>query len=70
MIDQAWLHLLEQGEIDERMVETASEPAAAAEVVELPPRLAPGLAAALRGAGIPSLYSHQLEALRRRRKGT
>ena len=63
MIDQAWLHLLEQGEIEERLVETAAEEGRAAETVEIPKRLAPALASALRDAGIGELYSHQLDAL-------
>ena len=59
MIDEAWIHLLEQGEIDDRLVETASEEAHRAEVTPIPTSVAPGLASALRRGGISELYSHQ-----------
>ncbi len=69
MIDEAWVHLLEQGEIDDRLVETASEEAHRAEVTPIPTSVAPGLASALRRAGISELYSHQAAALEAARQG-
>ena len=69
MIDEAWVHLLEQGEIDERLVETAAERGREAETAELPKSVAPALASALRGAGIDRLYSHQVEALEAAARG-
>ncbi len=69
MIEQAWLHLLEAGEVDERLVATYAEPGREAEVFPIPAALDPSLAAALRSAGITALYSHQLEALEAAREG-
>ncbi len=69
MIDEAWVHLLEQGEIDERLVETAAEESHEAEATPIPTTVAPGLATALRQAGISELYSHQAEALEAARRG-
>ena len=63
MIEEAWLHLLEAGGADERLVETAAEELRAAEAVPLPGSLAASLKSALRGAGIAELYSHQLQVL-------
>ena len=63
MIEDAWLHLLESGEIDERLIETAAEGAKPPETVPIPGSVAPGLATALRHAGMEELYSHQAEAL-------
>ncbi|MEO8091141.1 MAG: DEAD/DEAH box helicase [bacterium] len=69
MIEQAWLHLLEAGEVDERLVATSAESGREAEASPIPPALDPSLAAALRSAGIAALYSHQLEALEAAREG-
>jgi DEAD/DEAH box helicase domain-containing protein len=63
VIEEAWLHLLEAGEIDERLVETASEPAREAAVAAVPGTLSSALTQALGRAGIERLYSHQAEAL-------
>ena len=63
MIEQAWLHLLEEGGADERLVETAGEEARAASTVALPTSLSPAMRAALGRAGIGELYEHQLQAL-------
>ncbi len=63
MIEQAWLGLVEAGATDERLVETAAEPARAPESVPLPRSLDPGLAAALRASGVVELYTHQQQAL-------
>ena len=69
MIEQAWLHLVESGGADERLVSTSGEQARAAETAPLPRSLAPELGKALRAAGIEALYSHQLEALDAAREG-
>jgi len=69
VIEQAWLHLIESGGADERLVSTSGEPARAAETRPLPRSLAPEFAQALRAAGIETLYSHQLEALDAAREG-
>ncbi|MGH2957742.1 MAG: DEAD/DEAH box helicase, partial [Solirubrobacterales bacterium] len=47
---------------DGRLVAESSEPAGMAKLAELPDSLHPELAAALRAAGIESLYSHQAAA--------
>ena len=60
---QPWSALLELGRADERLVREAFEGARQAVTVELPKALHPAVLAALRGAGIESLYSHQAEAL-------
>jgi DEAD/DEAH box helicase domain-containing protein len=60
---QPWSALLELGRADERLVREAFEGARQAVTVELPETLHPAVLAALRGAGIASLYSHQAEAL-------
>ncbi len=65
----AWERLLEAGEIDERLVTTATENARGAEEA-LPPRaLAPALAEALARTGIERLYTHQVAALEASRSG-
>jgi DEAD/DEAH box helicase domain-containing protein len=69
VIDQAWLHLVETGGADERLVSASSEGGRPAEPRRLPGSLAPGLRAALRDAGVEALYSHQLEALEAARDG-
>jgi len=63
VIEEAWLHLLEAGGADERLVETAHESRRPPSTVPLPRSLSPELAGALRGSGVAELYSHQLKAL-------
>jgi DEAD/DEAH box helicase domain-containing protein len=58
-----WARAIEPGRADGRLVAESTDPARAAENVEIPGWLAPELRAALVGSGIASLYSHQLEAL-------
>ncbi len=60
--DAAWAGLADAGADGRLVAVSASEPRAA-ERVPMPPALQSDLAAALAGAGISSLYSHQLEAL-------
>ena len=69
MIEEAWLQLLEAGEVDDRLVATTAEPGRSAQGVAIPSSLDRDLAAALRSAGIAELYSHQLEALEAARRG-
>ena len=69
MIDDAWLQLLEVGEVDERLVATSAEPGRPASGVAVPGSLDETIKAALRSAGITQLYSHQLEALEAAREG-
>jgi DEAD/DEAH box helicase domain-containing protein len=68
-IDAAWAHLLEAGEVEERLVATAGESAHGAETVAVPPSLDEGLRAALTAVGSDPLYSHQLAALEAARSG-
>ncbi len=65
----AWERLLEAGEIDDRLVRTATEQARTARPGPAPPALAPALSDALRRAGIDGLYSHQVEAFEAARSG-
>jgi DEAD/DEAH box helicase domain-containing protein len=58
-----WERAIEPGRRDGRLVAESLEGARAAEMVEIPPSLAPELAAALRAVGIDALYSHQRQAL-------
>ncbi|MSO40672.1 MAG: DEAD/DEAH box helicase [Solirubrobacterales bacterium] len=58
----AWEPALAPGREDGRLVAESSEAAHPARLVDLPPNLHPGLAAALRASGIESLYSHQATA--------
>ncbi|MDP9228463.1 MAG: DEAD/DEAH box helicase, partial [Actinomycetota bacterium] len=58
----AWEPALAPGRSDGRLVAESSEAATMAKLTDLPAELHPELAAALRGAGIESLYSHQAEA--------
>ncbi len=58
-----WEAAIEPGRADGRLVAESVEPARGAENVPLPSLLASDLTKALRGSGIESLYSHQLEAL-------
>jgi DEAD/DEAH box helicase domain-containing protein len=59
----AWERLLEAGEIDERLVTTSVESPHEARLADPPESLDGYLVAALEGAGINRLYSHQVEAL-------
>jgi DEAD/DEAH box helicase domain-containing protein len=65
----AWEPTLGPGREDGRLVSETSEHSRPAKLVELPDSLHPDLAAALRGAGIESLYSHQLQAYETAREG-
>ena len=58
----AWEPALGPGREDGRLVSETSEHSRPAKRVELPNAIHPELLEALRGAGIESLYSHQLEA--------
>ena len=58
----AWEPALGPGREDGRLVSETSEHSRPPKLVELPDSLHPDLAGALRGAGIESLYSHQLDA--------
>jgi DEAD/DEAH box helicase domain-containing protein len=58
----AWDPALGPAREDGRLVAESAEPATMAKLTELPGSLHPELAAALRGAGIESLYSHQAAA--------
>src|ERR671917_648977 len=58
-----WSGLLDLGRTDSRLVREAFEGARAAVTEPLPDELHPALVAALRKAGIASLWSHQAQAL-------
>ncbi|HEX4363552.1 MAG TPA: DEAD/DEAH box helicase [Solirubrobacteraceae bacterium] len=58
-----WSTLLDLGRSDGRLVREAFEAAREPVTEPLPEELHPALAAALRGAGIEALWSHQAEAL-------
>ncbi len=60
---QPWSALLAAGRADARLVREAFEGPREAVTQPLPDELHPQVAAALRGAGIESLWSHQAEAL-------
>ena len=60
---EPWTELLDAARADGRLVGEAFEHARDASLAALPPELHPLLAAALRGAGIEQLYSHQAHAL-------
>ena len=62
-VDAAWLHLLDSGRLDERLVATSAERPGPARRAPLPRSLPASLVAALGRTGVESLYSHQLEAL-------
>jgi DEAD/DEAH box helicase domain-containing protein len=57
-----WEPAIGPGREDGRLVSESSEAATMAKLTGLPPDLHPGLAEALAGVGIDSLYSHQAEA--------
>src|SRR5918997_7082446 len=58
-----WSALLDLGRTDARLVREAFAGARAAVTAPLPEELHPALLAALRKAGIASLWSHQAQAL-------
>src|SRR4051794_17327681 len=58
-----WSALLDAGRADARLVREAFEGAREAQTAPLPDALHPALLAALRGAGIEALWSHQAQAL-------
>ena len=62
-VESAWRALADAGS-DGRLVAVSAEEPREAERVALPGDLGPGVADGLRRAGIDSLYSHQLEALK------
>ncbi|MEK6278222.1 MAG: DEAD/DEAH box helicase [Actinomycetota bacterium] len=63
LIATPWAIALDPGRRDERLVAESSEAERRPRRVAMPSSLDPGLAEALRGAGIDRLYSHQREAL-------
>jgi DEAD/DEAH box helicase domain-containing protein len=67
---EPWRELLDEARADERLVGEAFEHARAATLVPLPAELDPRLLAALNGAGIDELYSHQAQALEAAWQGT
>ena len=58
----AWQGVIEPGAADERLAARSSEAPSSAQRVNYPRSMAPKLVAALREAGLDSLYSHQAEA--------
>ncbi|MGI8462089.1 MAG: DEAD/DEAH box helicase [Solirubrobacterales bacterium] len=62
-ISTGWEWVVGAGADDGRLVETSVDAPRPARTAELPDDLDPGLSAALRGAGVAALYSHQAEAL-------
>jgi DEAD/DEAH box helicase domain-containing protein len=66
---EPWSDLLDAGRSDRRLVSESFEHGQPAALEPLPDDLASGLAAALRGAGIESLYAHQAEAFEAARAG-
>jgi DEAD/DEAH box helicase domain-containing protein len=64
LLGTPWAIPLDPGRRDGRLVAERAEAGRRARTVALPRSLDPGLAEALRGAGIDRLYSHQLEALK------
>ncbi|MBA3328991.1 MAG: DEAD/DEAH box helicase [Solirubrobacterales bacterium] len=60
-----WKALLDTGREDARLVREAFEGAREPETAPLPAELHPAVTAALAGAGIEALWSHQAEALQR-----
>jgi DEAD/DEAH box helicase domain-containing protein len=63
LLGSPWAIALDPGRRDGRLVAESAETESRARRTALPPSLEPGLAEALRGAGIDRLYSHQREAL-------
>jgi DEAD/DEAH box helicase domain-containing protein len=63
-----WEPLLETG-AEEELVASSREPARAGIVTPVPPAVHPSLRAALAGAGIEALWSHQADALECARRG-
>src|SRR4051794_8126835 len=59
-----WSALLDAGRADARLVREAFEGAREPQTAPLPDDLHPALLAALRGAGVSALWSHQAQALR------
>ena len=68
-VETAWEWVVGAGADDGRLVEASATPSRAAQTVEIPASLDPSLAAALRGAGIDPLFSHQVEAFEVAREG-
>src|SRR3954453_23870968 len=59
-----WSALLDAGRADARLVREAFEGAREPQIAPLPEAVHPALLAAVRGAGVPALWSHQAQALR------
>src|SRR5687768_1218261 len=66
---EPWTELLDEGEADGRLVAQARRGARDAQAVPLPNDLHPALTAALRDAGIDTLYCHQAQALEAAARG-
>ena len=64
VVDTAWGSAIDPGREDGRLVAESLERAVEANEVPLPAQLDPGLTAALKDAGVRTLYAHQLAALR------
>jgi DEAD/DEAH box helicase domain-containing protein len=62
-VRSAWRGAIEPGRDDGRLVAEGAEEPRPAKLVGMPRSLDPGVIEALRGAGISSLYSHQVESL-------
>ena len=62
LLEHPWSIAVAPARRDGRIVAESAEPDRGAKPVALPGDLAPELVAALRRAGIESLYSHQLRA--------
>ena len=62
-VEAAWARVIAPGLEDGRLVAQGFEGERGAEMAKVPRSIAPELRAALAGAGIEALYSHQVEAL-------
>jgi DEAD/DEAH box helicase domain-containing protein len=63
LLSSRWAIAIDPASRDGRIVESATEPATAATLVEIPDLVDPGLRSALNRSGIERLYSHQAAAL-------
>jgi DEAD/DEAH box helicase domain-containing protein len=68
-LDTAWRRAIEPGRDDGRLVAESLVEERSAELARIPAAIDPALVAALRDAGLDSLYSHQVEALAAAREG-
>ncbi len=69
-VGAAWRGAIEPGRDDGRLVAEGSQEARPASLVGMPRSLDAGVRAALRAAGIESLYSHQVESLEAASRGS